>query len=129
MTLNPQAWPALMPAFLVLGFLLVGLRAHAWVHGQAASYQRLSVPGFKSLCNSVPFFLPLLFDLAMLVLLECWLRQAWLNRERGSVVGGVLVACLSTPILLIAVRALGRPLVRRALRPFRIKRDPFQLKP
>jgi hypothetical protein len=120
------AWPALMPAFLVVGFLMTAFHAHGWIHGQAAQYQDLFDSGFKSLFDSLPFFLPLVFDFALLVLLESMLRQAWLNKQRGSMLAALLVACVSTPTLLIGVRALGRPLIRRTLRPFQAERGSLE---
>lgn len=119
------AWPVLMPGFLALGFLLSAYRAHDWIQGDADLYQGLFISGFKSHFDSLPFFLPLIFDLTLLILLEALLRQAWVNRQRGSLLAALLVACISTPILMLGARAVGRSLIRRALRPFRIDAEMF----
>jgi len=117
------AWPPLMVIFLMVGLPLCAYRAHRWINGEVDLYKKVFCSGFKSVFDSLPLFLPLLFDLYMLVLLENLLRQAWLNRQRGSVMAALTVAFVSTPILMIGVRAMGKAFLNKALRPYRIERN------
>lgn len=123
------AWPALMPAFMAAGFALTAYRARAWLNGGSAAYRCPRGRRCGFIPGSLPLFLPLGFDLAMLVLSSALLRQAWLNWQRGSAPAAILAACFSTPILLAGARAAGRPLLSKCLRPFRAGGEPDESNP
>jgi hypothetical protein len=113
------AWPSLAAVFVGVGFILCAWRAIEWARGGASRYRKPFRSGFATLLNPAPFYIPLGFDLLSLVILESLLRQTWFNVERGSRVAAVLILCVTTPVILIGARFIGKPLIMKSMRPFR----------